>query len=110
MKDEEMAINWIRSQGWSEENLPCDELLQMETAYLAGLKAGRPKWHKVADGDLPLMMEDEREISNNVWIHITNWGTEVGHYDYRKKAWIVRCMLVNLDVIAWCDIPEYTDE
>lgn len=24
-----------------------------EQAFLAGLKAGRPKWHKVADGDLP---------------------------------------------------------
>lgn len=26
---------------------------QMQRAYLAGLRAGRPKWHKVADGDLP---------------------------------------------------------
>lgn len=46
MTDEELAINWIRSQGWNEENLPSDELLQMEQAFLAGLKAGRPKWHK----------------------------------------------------------------
>lgn len=26
----------------------------VKEAYLAGLKAGRPKWHKVADGDLPV--------------------------------------------------------
>jgi len=25
----------------------------IKQAHLAGLKAGRPKWHKVADGDLP---------------------------------------------------------
>ncbi len=52
MTDEEkleLAIDWIRSQGWNEETLPSDELLQMEQAFLAGLEAGRPKWHKVSD-------------------------------------------------------------
>lgn len=53
MTDEEMAVNWIRSQGWSEENLPSDEFLEKMQAYLAGLEAGRPKWHKVADGVYP---------------------------------------------------------
>ncbi len=43
MTDLDMAVNGIRSQGWSEENLPSDELFQMEQAYLAGLKTGRPK-------------------------------------------------------------------
>lgn len=47
MTDEEMAVNWIRSQGWSEENLPSDEFGQMFQAFLAGLKAGRPKWNKL---------------------------------------------------------------
>ena len=49
MTDEEMAVDWIRSQGWSEENLPSDELLQMEQAFLAGLKASRPQWHILAE-------------------------------------------------------------
>ena len=43
MTDEEMAVNWIRSQGWNEENLPSDELLQMETAFLAELCIQRKK-------------------------------------------------------------------
>ena len=45
--DEEMAVNWIRSQGWSEETLPSDEFWQMSQAFLAGLKAGRPQFHNL---------------------------------------------------------------
>ena len=32
------ATEWIRSQGWSEENLPNDEYIQMCDAYVAGAK------------------------------------------------------------------------
>lgn len=41
MTDEELAVDWIRSQGWSEETLPSDEFEQMFQAFLAGLKVGR---------------------------------------------------------------------
>lgn len=34
----EKATEWIRSQGWSEENLPNDEYIQMCDAYIAGAK------------------------------------------------------------------------
>lgn len=55
MTDKEMAIDWIRSQGWNEENLPSDELLQMEQAFIAGLERGRPQWHDLRENpnDLP---------------------------------------------------------
>lgn len=36
---EKKATEWIRSQGWSEENLPNDEYIQMCDAYIAGAKA-----------------------------------------------------------------------
>ena len=62
MTDEEMAVDWIRSQGWDEETLPGDEFRQMFQAFLAGLKAGRPKWHKVADGDLPNKELEEKQL------------------------------------------------
>jgi hypothetical protein len=69
------------------------------------------KWHdlRINPNDLPLMIKDEREISNNVWIHVKNWGTEVGYYDYRKKAWIIRCRIVNLDVFGWIEIPTFEE-
>lgn len=99
MTEEEMAVDWIRSQGWNEENLPSDELLQMKKAYLAGLKAGRPKWHKVADGDLP---KDE----NDVLVYLgEDWRMCVGRYFPKYKAWETGC-----DTIAWCEIPKYTEE
>ncbi len=49
MTDEEMAVNWIRSQGWNEKTLPSDEFGQMFQAFLAGLKAGKTKWHKPSE-------------------------------------------------------------
>lgn len=44
--------------------------------FLAGLEASKPKWHDLRKdpNDLPLMIEDERKISNNVYIHVKNWG------------------------------------
>lgn len=81
------------------------------TETLAGLHEGQPKWHDLRKdpNDLPQKVEDERQISDTVWIHIHNWGTEEGHYDYRKCNWIVRCRIVNLDVIAWCEIPQFKE-
>ena len=81
-------------------------------AYFAGLKAARQEmWHDLRKNskDLPSMIKDERMISDLVWIHIKNWGTEVSYYDYRKNAWIVRCRVVNLDVLAWCEIPTFKE-
>ena len=51
MTDEEkldLAVDWIRSQGWNEETLPSDEFLQMKKAFLAGLDAGKD----MAEADL----------------------------------------------------------
>lgn len=77
---EEKATEWVRNQGWSEENLPSDEYIQMCNAYIAGAKENQPtveemlkqllkggyvksgiyekkehaqQWHIVVDGDLP---------------------------------------------------------
>ena len=71
--------------------------------YLAGFKAGRLKWHKVADGDLPKESGD----------YITNIGVltydKYGN-DFRK--WITpiceACDYednVRDEVIAWCEMP-----
>ena len=67
------------------------------------------QWHDLRKNpeDLPPMIKDERKISDTVWLHIHNWGTEEAYYDYRKCSWIVRCRIVDLDVIAWCEIPVF---
>lgn len=69
---------------------------QMQQAFLAGLKAGRPKWHKVADGDLP-------KNENDVLIYSgEEWRMCIGRYSPKNKAWEAGC-----DTVAWCEIPEY---
>lgn len=37
---EQIAMKWIISQGYNEENLPSDKLLQMEQAFIAGFLEG----------------------------------------------------------------------
>ena len=61
MKDEELFKAWKSEQykdQSTEEKMEFVEHLHtfpkyFEKTFLAGLKAGRPQWHKVADGDLP---------------------------------------------------------
>jgi hypothetical protein len=103
MTDEEMAVNWIRSQGWSEENLPSDEFLEKMQDYLAGLEAGRPKWHKVADGDLP--KENKRYLCKIKGFVGSGISYECFDYDTEYSSWKNACG----DVIAWCEIPKYTE-
>lgn len=84
-----------------------------EDAIKYGIELGKSHiWHDLRKNpdDLPPMIEDERMISEPVWIHVENWGSEIGHFDYRKNVWIVRCRVVNLNVLAWVDIPNYADE
>ena len=103
MTDEEMAVNWIRSQGWSEENLPSDEFLEKMQDYLAGLEAGRPKWHKVADGDFP--NENKRYFCKIKEFVGSGISYECFDYDTEYSSWKNACG----DVIAWCEIPKYTE-
>jgi hypothetical protein len=118
MTDEEMAEEYADRTRIVDENTKvgtdCISLVQdyegnvidiherIKRAFLAGLKAGRPEWHKVADGNLP---------KNNrlVFIQMVNGNTTMGiHYE---NAWREICNCKELTgVIAWCEIPKYTEE
>ena len=100
MTDEEMADKYVSSQRYANifnfgENT-VDLSLLKRGVFLDGLKAGRPKWHKVADGDLP---KDE----NDVLVYSgEDWRMCVGRYSPKYKAWETGC-----DTIAWCEIPKW---
>lgn len=64
-------------------------------SFLAGLETGKPKWHKVADGDLP---KDEKDV---LVYSGEEWRMCVGRYSPKYKAWETGC-----DTIAWLEIPE----
>lgn len=72
----DMAVNWIRSQGWSEENLPSDELLQMEQAYIAGLAKAEENYSKIyMQGRL-----DERERPSSLCNNPNSICIRCSHY------------------------------
>ena len=64
--------------------------------FLAGLKAGRPQWHKVADGDLPekpmsvLAYFKEEDISLVECLYIPDEGFKHPVFSewYEPTAWI----------------------
>ena len=100
MKDEEKAKEYRKSLKQRLIDEDDFERLEMfdenvEESFLAGLKAGRPQWHKVADGDLPkhnhevlcLMWSGTKEIGyyeNEVW-HFENFVADYEDVDYWQE-------------------------
>lgn len=78
----------------------------IKQAHFDGLKAGRPEWHKVADGDLPK--------ENNLYlVAIKDNGLAIAYFN--GLHWETKFNLGDFGhcletVIAWCEIPEYTEE
>lgn len=76
----------------------------IKQAYLAGVKAGRPKWHKVADGDYPPC---ER---GNYTINVLTDCGDIAYYNYEDECWVVEPSSAEIDPpVAWCEIPKYKE-
>ena len=112
MTDEEMAEEYFKSvcKDYNEEKERTGVRhywvgFDLKNAFLAGLKAGRPEWNKVADGDYPPCEKGNYTI--NV---LTDCG-DIAYYDYNENCWIAEPSSVEIDPpIAWCEIPKYTEE
>ena len=108
MTEEEMAEEYARKTLSKD---CCDLKLEVYkrtiNSYLAGLKAGRPQWHKVSDGDLP---KDDKQY------------LVLYYYNYRGKKEMSYGVRDNLhsdfeihrgyteQIIAWCEIPTFDKE
>jgi hypothetical protein len=106
MTDEEMAVDWICSQGWNESNLPSDEFGQMFQAFLAGLKAGKPKWFKPSEKlpeECSTVLAYDFEDSEPALFRFV--ASDTWEYLPRRIAW-----LSNDQIKCWCEIPKYTEE
>ena len=131
MTDEEMVVNWIRSQGWNEENLPSDEFRQMFDACLAGIKIGsqldkvwhdydagedcyedshegrwvkrenKQKWHDLRENPSDLPKSGQRVLANN----ISTIECVVFKKEEDGNHWR-HDMFELCHVIKWCDVPE----
>ena len=107
MTDEEMADKYVSSQRYANifnfgENT-VDLSLLKRGVFLDGLKAGRPKWHKVADGDLP-RQDGHTCFSIKVLANNKKWV----YYQFGVAKWF--CGNKEVKVKAWCEIPKYTEE
>ena len=126
MTDEEMAEKYVDAlldkdddeiNKFLDEKLGDLELNEMQAgtllgiikgigicSFLAGLKAGRPKWYKVADGDYPPLEKDGFSI--NIF---TDRG-EIAYYNHDFDYWIAEPASVEIDPpVAWCEIPKYKE-
>ena len=130
MTDEEIAVNWIRSQGWSEENLPSDEFFEKMQTFLAGLKTGKDmnvptKWHNVAAGDLPKGEKYGRDgVHRDIYLKDRYGNLYTGNYFPKDESHEEDCFAVEIlgwgfqgsqfckkkQISEWCEIPQYTEE
>lgn len=108
MTDEEIADVQL-AEAWVGENGFCSDCnninsveanIEMVNAFLAGLKADRSKWHKVADGDLP------KEEAEYLVIFESDGTRYIGVESYYPdtKEWSTICK-----IIAWLGIPKFEE-
>ena len=98
MTDEEMAEEWVTANTGFNLKEPLGKIAMR--VYLAGLKAGRPKWHKVADGDLP---DNTDSVLSDKCVIV--------YYNFTHACWVDERASVEIDdVIAWCEIPQFKDK
>ena len=76
--------------------------LQNAMKRIAELEAGRPKWHKVADGDLP-------KIGKPCLVYLANDSVITARLR-EDNVWTTNGCNAFENVIAWCEIPDFEEE
>ena len=107
MKEEEKAEEYERNMVYEENTIDYQYTpQQLKQAYLAGLHEGQPKWHKVADGDLP---KDDKQYL--VLFYYNYKGKKEMSFEVRDNLHsdfeIHRCYTEQ--IIAWCEIPQFKE-
>lgn len=100
MTDEEidrMADNFVNAQDFTKlysvaRKAECGAFWKY--GFLAGLKAGRPKWHKVAAGDLP--------SEEGGWV--CNQNGLPCYFDWSTEQWL-DCEGTQIRTTEWCHMP-----
>lgn len=114
MTEEEMAKEYARENKkvyGSDEYADITDYINIKEAFLAGLKAGKPKWHKVADGEYP----SKEQLGKSFIVAFAFNDKTQEYYSFDCAEYIDKenfCTHTNNDdkVIAWCEIPKYTEE
>ena len=90
-------------------------------SFLAGIKAARPKWHKVSDGDLPKGDKyGKNSIHRKIYLKDRYGNLYTGNYYPKDKCHPEDCFAVEFldwglqgsnfcakeQISEWCEIPE----
>ena len=71
--------------------------------FLVGFAAGKLKWHKVADGDLPPNLTHVLNEKGNKVMYDAHEHTWQEYSDYYEDY-------VEADTpVAWCDVPKFEE-
>lgn len=113
MTDDEMVEEYLEKHNYTSGNIGYFASDYCKQSFLAGLKTERPKWHKVADGDLP--KETEFIESDVLLLLVQLRGTEhkryeLGRYNFSANVFSYTHLKFVEDVVAWCEIPKYEEE
>ena len=113
MTDEEKAKEWVRTNsGYSTKEFHGQKAIE---AFLAGLEAGRPKWHKIFEDkpyyneywDLP--QDRLPEIENFYFVKLKNGFIKICELKYdhwsRKKCFYNLSGGTQSNVAEWLDYP-----
>ena len=116
MTDEEMAEEYKEQRRFVSIDDDADvvmtqnKLLEyIKQAFLAGLKAGKLKWHDLRKdpNDLPLKMGIGSEV---VLISYDGEVTDFAYYNFKSKRWEHDeddFYICTPPPIAWCEIPKF---
>lgn len=92
MTDEEMAEEYVtKNTGFNPKETLGKIAVRL---FLAGLKAKRPQWHKVADGDLP--------SEEGGWV--CNQDGLPCYFDWSTEQWL-DCEGTQIRTTEWCHMP-----
>lgn len=133
MKDEEMAEE--RATKFTDINFNEPDYYGSEkeighfsyyTGFLAGLKAGRPQWHKVADGDLPKGDDGfgKNGIHRDIYLKDRYGNLYTGNYfpkddTHKEDSFAVEFLewgfqgsqfCAKEQISEWCEIPTFDKE
>ena len=133
MTDEEMAEELVKrnvcghcNRCQSHGYICCDIYRYSKDGFLAGLKAGRPQWHKVADGDLPKGDDGfgKNGIHRKIYLKDRYGNLYTGNYFPKDETHKEDCFAVEFlewgfqgsqfcakeQISEWCEIPTFDKE
>ena len=114
------------AEEYASKNVPIDTFgyrslddvhYDVRQAFLAGLKAGRPKWHDLMEdpNDLPAKRQHILCYTSDPWCHNYKGLKNVKHCDVEMGTymgngeWYIGCYHTCVPPKAWCEIPKFEE-